>query len=70
MGAPESEELPFHPCRKSWVTLAAAGVTVLWAAQTAARLFLRRSPALSGQHAVVAYPCALMFAAFALLTLY
>ena len=37
---------------------------------TAARLFVRRSPLLGGQHGVVLYPCALMYASFALLSLY
>ena len=50
--------------------MAAAAVAVLWASQTAARLFVRRSPLLDGQHAVVLYPCLLMYASFALLSLY
>lgn len=47
----------------------AAGA-VLWAAQTAARLFCRRSPLLEGQQSVVLYPCLLMYSTFALLSLY
>ena len=60
----------YAPCRRSTGSVAAAAVAVLWASQTAARLFVRRSPLLDGQHAVVLYPCLLMYASFALLSLY
>jgi hypothetical protein len=50
--------------------IAAAVVAVLWASHTAAKLFVRRSPLLDGQHLVVLYPCLLMYTSFALLSLY
>ena len=50
--------------------MAVAAVAVLWASHTAARLFVRRSPLLDGQHSVVLYPCLLMYGCFALLSLY
>ncbi|PSC76290.1 integral membrane Yip1-family isoform B [Micractinium conductrix] len=42
--------------RRSTPSLALAGGAVLWSAMTAARLFVRRSPLLGGQHGVVLYP--------------
>ena len=63
-----------HPApptsRSSLLSLAVAAGAVLWSGQTAARLFVRRSPLLDGQHALILYPCLLMYSAFALLTLY
>ncbi|KAL4441443.1 hypothetical protein ABPG77_001947 [Micractinium sp. CCAP 211/92] len=56
--------------RRSTASLALAAGAVLWASQTAARLFVRRSPLLDGQHSVVLYPCILMYSSFALLSLY
>jgi len=56
--------------RRSMVTVALAAVAVLWSSQTAARLFVHRSSALRGQLFIVMYPCVLMYAAFALLTVY
>jgi hypothetical protein len=50
--------------------MAAAAVAVLWSAHTAAKLFVRRSPLLDGQHSVVLFPCLLMYTTFALLSLY
>ena len=43
---------------------------VLWAAATASRMFVRRSPVLEDLRWHVAYPCLLMYAAFSLLTVY
>lgn len=56
--------------RRSPFSVAGAVLAVLWSAHTAARLFTRRSPLLDGQYLIIAYPCALMYCAFALLTLY
>lgn len=57
--------------RRSTVTLVMGVVAVLWAAVTAAKLFILRSGhGLRGQLSVVVYPCVLMYTAFALLTLY
>lgn len=61
---------PRAACRRSTASLALAAGAVLWASQTAARLFVRRSPLLDGQHSVVLYPCILMYSSFALLSLY
>lgn len=58
------------PCRRSVPSMAAAGLAVLWAGQTASRLFCRRSPLLDGQQSCVLYPCLLMYSSFALLSLY
>ncbi len=50
--------------------VSAAVVAVVWASQTAARLFVRRSPLLDGQLPVVFFPCLLLYTSFALLSLY
>ncbi|KAK9826895.1 hypothetical protein WJX81_006155 [Elliptochloris bilobata] len=55
---------------KGVATLALAALAVLWAARTAARLFVRRSPALEDHAYLLAYPCLLVFVAFALLNVY
>ena len=52
------------------VPLATAALAVLWAAYTASKMFVKRSPALMEQRGVIAYPCLLMYIAFAMLTLY
>lgn len=57
-------------CRRSLPSVAVAAGAVLWAGQTASRLFCRRSPLLGDQQAVVLYPCLLMYGSFALLSLY
>lgn len=51
-------------------TVALAAFAVLWAAHTAARLFVRRSPVLGDHFYLIVYPCLLMFSAFALLNVY
>lgn len=56
--------------RRSVVAMVFAAVAVIWSSQTAARLFVHRTPALRGQLSIVLYPCLLMYTAFALLTLY
>lgn len=56
--------------RRSYISLGLAVVAVVWSAQTAARLFVHRTSALRGQLLIVLYPCVLMYAAFALLTVY
>ena len=56
--------------RRSMVTFSIAIIAVLWAAGTASKLFILRSRPLRGKNVVVAYPCMLMYTAFALLTLY
>lgn len=61
---------PHGPRRRSPFSLAGAVLAVLWASHTASRLFTRRSPLLDGQYLILAYPCLLMYSAFALLTLY
>ena len=50
--------------------VATLALAALWAARTAARLFVRRSPALEDHFYLLAYPCLLMFSAFALLNVY
>jgi hypothetical protein len=64
-----TEHVARRRCR-GVATLALAALAVLWAARTAARLFVRRSPALEDHFYLVAYPCLLMFSAFALLNVY
>jgi protein YIPF5/7 len=56
--------------RRSTAALVAAIVAVAWSAHTAARLFVHRCSAFKGLYWIVLYPCALMYTAFALLTLY
>lgn len=56
--------------RRSVFAMLFAAVAVIWSSQTAARLFMHRTPALRGQLSIVLYPCVLMYTAFALLTLY
>ena len=57
--------------RRSLVTYIVAVVAVGWATAAAAQLFIMRGQeGLKGKKMVVAYPCALMYTAFALLTLY
>ncbi|PRW51047.1 YIPF5-like protein [Chlorella sorokiniana] len=56
--------------RRSVPSMAAAALAVVWAGQTASRLFCRRSPLLDGQQSCVLYPCLLMYSSFALLSLY
>jgi len=46
------------------------GFCTLWAAHTAARILGRRSILLDDVRSLVMLPCALMYAAFTLLTLY
>lgn len=58
------------PRRRGLPSVLAAGAAVLWAGQTASRLFCRRSQLLAGQQSVVLYPCLLMYSSFALLSLY
>ncbi|DBA71746.1 hypothetical protein WJX79_002138 [Trebouxia sp. C0005] len=47
-----------------------ASVTTLWCGRTAAKLFVKKAPSISDQTLLVAYPCTLMYSAFALLTVY
>ena len=56
--------------RRSVLTIAIAVIAVIWAAGTSSKLFMLRSRALKGNFSVVAYPCMLMYTAFAMLTLY
>lgn len=49
--------------------LLAAGAA-LWSAATAARLFVKRSPALEEATALLTYPCLLVYASFAMLCVY
>ena len=51
-------------------TVALAGVAVLWSGWTAAKLLARRSPVLEDHLYLIAYPCLLMYSAFALLNVY
>ena len=55
---------------RGMATLALAVLAVLWAAHIASRLFVRRSPALEEHAYLLAYPCLLVFTAFALLNVY
>lgn len=55
---------------RGMVPYSTAAVAVLWAAFTASKMFVKRSPALEEQRGVIAYPCMLMYIAFAMLTLY
>ena len=56
--------------RRSAITIAIAIVAVMWAAGASSKLFMLRSRALKRNFSVVAYPCMLMYTAFAMLTLY
>ncbi len=57
--------------RRSMATYVVAVMAVGWATAAAAQLFMMRGQeGLKGKKLVVAYPCALMYTAFALLTLY
>lgn len=56
--------------RRSRAAALLGGVAVLWAAATATRMFVERTPGLKGKASLVAYPALLMYMAFALLTLY
>jgi hypothetical protein len=57
--------------RRSMATYIVAVMAVGWATAAAAQLFMMRGQeGLKGKKLVVAYPCALMYTAFALLTLY
>jgi len=47
-----------------------ASTTTLWCGRTAAKLFAKKAPSISDQSMLVAYPCTLMYSAFALLTVY
>ncbi|KAL3159322.1 hypothetical protein ABBQ32_011274 [Trebouxia sp. C0010 RCD-2024] len=47
-----------------------AVATTLWCGWTAAKLFTKMAPSISDQSMLVAYPCTLMYSAFALLTVY
>ncbi len=51
-------------------TVLLAAVAVLWSGMSAAKLFARRSPVLEDHLSLIAYPCLLMYSAFALLTIY
>jgi hypothetical protein len=56
--------------RRSPASAGMAVAAVAWASRTAAKLFVKRTPALDGQLPLVLYPCVLMYSTFALLTLY
>lgn len=56
--------------RRSVVAMVLAVLAVMWSSHTAGKLFVHRTAALRGQLPIVIYPCVLMYAAFALLTLY
>ncbi len=61
--------LPAAACRG----LASAGLGVLctlWAALTAAKILVRRCPALEDSRAIITFPCTLLYAAFTMLALY
>ena len=45
-------------------------LAVLWSGVSAAKLLARRSPVLEDHLWLIAYPCLLMYSAFALLTIY
>lgn len=47
-----------------------AVATTLWCGRTAAKLFTKKAPSISDQSLLIAYPCTLMYSAFALLTVY
>ena len=57
------------PCR-SRVEIVLAVLTTLWCGRTAGKLFVKRSAALEDHKWLIAYPCTLMYSAFALLTVY
>jgi hypothetical protein len=56
-------------CRGT-ATVALAVVALLWSGMTAAKLFTKRSPVLEDHLYLIAYPCFLMYSAFALLSIY
>lgn len=56
-------------CRGT-ATIALAVLAVLWSGTTAAKLFTKRSPVLEDHVYLIAYPCLLMYSAFALLSIY
>ncbi|KAK9919010.1 hypothetical protein WJX75_008673 [Coccomyxa subellipsoidea] len=55
---------------KGTATVALAVVALLWSGMTAAKLFTKRSPVLEDHLYLIAYPCFLMYSAFALLSIY
>jgi hypothetical protein len=61
--------LPAHACRGP-VLVASAVVATLWSGISAAKLVVRRSPSLSHVVPVLTYTCSLLYASFALLTVY
>ncbi len=66
-------QINFHSCRATCRGIAnviLASVTTLWCGRTAAKLFVKKAPSISDQTLLVAYPCTLMYSAFALLTVY
>lgn len=69
-GAQQLYKLSTYMDGRGAATLALAVLAVLWAARIASRLFVRRSPALEEHAYLLAYPCLLVFTAFALLNVY
>lgn len=58
------------PICRGVANLVLAVATTLWCGWTAAKLFSKMAPSISDQSMLVAYPCTLMYSAFALLTVY
>ena len=42
----------------------------LWSGHTAAKIFVRRTPALEGMQGLIMFPCLLLYSAFAMLCVY
>jgi hypothetical protein len=57
-------------CCRGTATLLLAALAVIWSGVTAARLFTKRTPMLADHFSIIAYPCLLMYSAFALLSIY
>ena len=56
--------------RRGLLSLALAALCTLWSAHTAAKIVVRRTPALEGMQGLIMYPCLLMYTAFAMLCVY
>lgn len=60
----------WHVTCRGPISVALAVLASIWSGITASKVLARVSPALQDMKALVAYPCFLMYGAFALLTVY
>lgn len=61
---------PHNILHRGLLALALAAFCTIWSGHTAAKIIVRRTPALEGMQGLIMYPCVLVYAAFAMLCVY